>query len=309
MAFPSPNLTPPSLTSWQFSYQGWTFGKGQTARVKSVTGLGDLAQVKQGDVQRPRDHGEIIGLDIYGGRDITFELEVQPASGSNLQASLLTVAAATEVGLTTEQPLWFQIPNYPLLAVMCRPRRRTLPWDVAYQIGGMATVALQFHATDPRVYTAGGSTTISLPNPTSGMHFPATFPISFGSTGASGATITNSGNTETRPVLVISGPCTNPTVQNATITGTPALTFSNPTQSSYTVLNGDQLVVDLDLHSVLYYTGGINAGSPASRRNWLVSGSTWWNLLAGSNLIQFLSQDSVQVAGTVAVQYASGYQL
>lgn len=309
MAFPSSSLTPPTLSNWQFSYQGLTFGQGQAIKVAHVTGLGDLAEIRNGDEPRARDHGQTIGLDLFGGRDITFDLEAESSSGQ-VETTLLTLAQVTTPGLTTEQPLWFQLPGMPLLAVMCRPRKRTLPWDVGYQIGNVAQVSAQFHATDPRVYTAGAAVTVGLPSPTAGMTFPATFPLTFGATSPNGVTVTNGGNVESRPVLVITGPVTSPSVQNASISGSPTLTFTNPTQSGYTVAAGDQLVIDLDLHSILYYVGGVSSGTtPASRGSWLVSGSTWWDLPAGANLIQFLSKDSASVAGSLTVQYASAYQL
>jgi hypothetical protein len=134
--------------------------------------------------------------------------------------------------------------------------------------------------------------------------------LTFGTVAPSGVTVTNAGNTETRPVLVINGPVTNPSVSNASITGGPTLQFSNPNQTGYTVAAGDQLVIDTDTHSILYYVGGVSSGSaPASRGSWLVPGSTWWDLPPGANLIQFLSQDSAAVAGTVQIQWASAYQL
>ena len=307
--FPSPSLTPPTLSNWQFSYQGLTFGQGQSIKVAHVTGLGDLAEVRNGDQSRPRDHGQLVGLDLFGGRDVTFDLEAESSTGQ-VETTLLTLAQVTSPGLTTEQPLWFQLPGQPLLAVMCRPRKRTLPWDVGYMIGNVAQVSVQFHATDPRIYTAGASVTVGLPSPTAGLKFPVTFPLTFGTTTPNGVTVTNSGNVESRPVLVISGPVTNPSVQNASISTNPVLTFSNPGQSGYTVAAGDQLVVDLDSHSILYYVGGVSSGTaPASRGSWLVSGSTWWDLQPGANLIQFLSKDSASVAGTLTVQYASGFQL
>ena len=309
MAFPSPSITPPTLSNWQFSYQGLTFGSGQAIKVAKVDGLGDLADVRNGDQDRTRDHGQLIGLDVLSGRDMTFTLEAESSTGQ-VEATLLTLAQVTTPGLTTEQPLWFQLPGLPLLAVMCRPRKRTASWDIGFQIGNVAQTTVQFHATDPRIYTAGSTVTVGLPNPAAGMTFPATFPLTFGSTSPSGVTITNSGNIETRPVLVISGPVTNPSIQNATIPGSPTLTFSNPTQTGYTVLAGDQLVIDLDLHTILYYAGGVSSGTaPAPRGSWFAAGSTWWDLLEGGNLIQFNSRDSVSVAGTVQVQYASGYQL
>ena len=309
MAFPSPSLTPPTLTNWQFSYNGLTFGHATPIKISQVQGLGDLAVVRSGDISRSRDHGENIGLDVYGGRDITLNLEAED-SGSGVPATMSTLASATLVGLTTESPMWFQVPGYPLLCVMCRPRKRTMPWDVGYQIGKLGVVSTQFHATDPRIYGAGQSVTVGLPNPTTGMHFPVTFPMTFGSVAPSGVTVTNAGNAETRPIIVITGPVTNPSVQNASIAGSPTLSFTNPNQTGYTVAAGDQLVIDTDLHSIQYYVGGVSSGSaPASRGGWLVSGSTWWDLAAGGNLIQFLSQDSASVAGTCSVQWASAYSL
>lgn len=309
MAFPSPSLTPPSLSNWQFQYQGLTFGAGQPIKIAKVTGLGDLAQIRSGDQNRQRDHGELIGLDVYGGRDITIDLEAEDA-GQGAQQTLLTLAAATQVGYTTESPLWFQVGSFPLLAAMVRARKRTAPWDVGYQIGKLGVVTVQFHATDPRVYTAGSSLTVGLPNPTTGATFPVTYPMTFGSVAPNGVNVNNTGNSETRPVIVITGPVTNPSVRNASLAGTPTLQFKNPAQTGYTVAAGDQLVIDTDTHSILYYVGGVNSGNaPASRGSWLVNGSTWWDLPAGNSLIQFLSQDSASVAGTCQVQWASGYQL
>lgn len=308
MAFPSPSLTPPTLTNWQFSYGGLTFGHATSIKIKDVSGLGDLPTIRNGDVDRPRDQGQLIGLDLYTGRDFSIDLEAETSVGG-IQATLATLSAVTLVGLTTETPMWFQVGTYPLLCTLCRPRKRTIPWDIGYEIGALGVVSTQFHSTDPRIYSAGKSATVGLPVPTAGLKFPVTFPATFGSIAPSGVTVTNNGNTEMRPILVITGPVTNPSVQNATIPGNPTLSFSNPNQTSYTVLAGDQMVVDLDAHTVEYYSGGISAGSPASRGSWVVNGSTWWDLLPGNNLVQFLSQDSASVAGTCQVQWADAYIL
>jgi len=318
VSFPSPSLTPPTLANWQFGYNGVVIGASQPAGVLQVQGLGDLATVRSGDIARPRDHGELIGLDVFGGRDIQINVAAF-TDATSLQDTLNAIANATPVGLTTEQPLWFNIPGYPApLASMCRTRKRATPWDFNYSAAVFAQPVLTLHSTDPRIYAAGQQVTVGLPTPTGGLTFPATFPLTFGSGGGGGVVVQNAGNTEMRPVLVITGPVTNPQVSNGSISGTPTVKFSNPLQTSYTVLAGDQLVVDLDLHTILYYTGGVGASAPASRGNWLVSGSTWWDLLpasgpnaitGGNNTIQFNSADSVSVAGTCTVQWASAYQL
>lgn len=143
-----------------------------------------------------------------------------------------------------------------------------------------------------------------------GLTFPATFPVTFGVVPPSGVTVNNAGNSPVSPILVITGPVTNPAAQNATATGSPYVTFANPDQTSYTILSGDQLVVDLGAHTALYYTGGVSSGSrPASRLGWLVAGSTWWQLQPGDNLVQFRSGDASPPSGTLEVQWASAYML
>ena len=307
MAFPSPSLSVPTLQPYQFSYGGLTMGPGTAYEVQSLGGL-DLPAIRNGDVARSRDQGELVGLDLLGGRDITVQLDVG-TDGTSLQHALDALAAVTGPGATAEVPLYAQLPNSSLYAVMCRPRKRTMPVDIRYALGHLAKVAVQFHATDPRVYAAPSLTaTVGLPAPSAGMTFPMTFPMTFGSGsgGAGEVTIDNAGNFEMRPVLVITGPVTNPSVENSSLPGAPALTFANPAQTSYTVLAGDQLVIDLDLRTVLYYSGGVSSGTaPASRRNWVVAGSVWWNLAPGNNVLHFLSQDSSATGATLAVQYAA----
>jgi hypothetical protein len=142
-----------------------------------------------------------------------------------------------------------------------------------------------------------------------------TFNASFGGGTVAGiASCTNSGNIDTRPTFTITGPCTNPTIYNAT--SGYKITLSNPSQTSYTVLAGDQVVIDTDLHSVNYYSGGISAGNPAARRFWIQAGSTWPSVVSGvnalgpgTNTIQFTSQDASAVAGTLTVNWASAYML
>jgi phage-related protein len=136
--------------------------------------------------------------------------------------------------------------------------------------------------------------------------FPITFPLSFGGGSAAGTvTADNTGNIEMRPIITITGPVTNPTVENET-TGL-SLTFSNPNQVSYTLNSGDQLVIDLDAHQIMYYPDGSSIG--ASRRNWLVSGSTWWDLPPGTSTIGFSSDDASlpSPVPTCEVAFAAAY--
>jgi hypothetical protein len=186
------------------------FGADTPIGVLNIEGL-DLAEIRSGDANWPRDHGQARGLDLYGGRDVIFDLWMK-TDGTSLQQSQLELAAATVVLPNEEPPLWFQLPNLPVLCIMCRPRKRPMKIDSDYAAGQIGQPELVLHATDPRIYGAGQATTIA-PN------FPAT-----------SAVLDNTGNTEMRPVIVFNGPLARPKAASQAIAGEPFLQVRpNPT--------------------------------------------------------------------------------
>jgi hypothetical protein len=187
-------------------------------------------------------------------------------------------------------------------------RKRQVPIDVAWGAGaGFAQkILVQLQCTDPRVYAPTQSPSVTLPAPPGGLTFPATFPLSFGG-GSSAGTITlnNTGDIETRPIVVINGPVTSPTIQNQT-TGA-LVTIKNPNQVGFTIQTGEKLWVDMDQHEVYYYSVGSSIGS--ARRSWVVAGSTWWDLAPGTSVVAFSSQDASlpSPAPTCSVYWAPAY--
>ena len=306
MSFPLPSVTPPVLQNWQMQYGGLTFGADTPYAIDNVEGL-DLPAVRNGDVARPRDTGEFIGLDLLGGRTVTIDLD-STSDGTSLQSALTALAGALipPPDGQTESPLWVQLPNLPLLAVSCRVRKRQLPIDLPWSTGSYAKkIIVELHATDPRVYAPSVASIITLSAPTGGLTFDATPSFTFGSGGVSSATINNTGNIEMRPLITFTGPVTNPAITNQTLG--LELSFSNPNQIDYTLNAGDKLVVDTDQHQATYYPSGSSVGS--SRRNWLVAGSTWWDLPPGSSTLQFDSGDASlpTPAPTCEIDWAPAY--
>lgn len=310
MAFPTTSA--PTLANWGLQFNGLSLGPTTPYGMYKMEGL-DFPKILSGDLARPRDHGELIGLDLLAGRDVTLtgDFVTDSTSEEHSQLALATAFFPAFDG-TQELPLWFQLPNLPVLAVMCRTRKRQIPIDVAWSMG-LAQNVVGLHASDPRLYGAPQTATVGLGTPLGGMTFPATFPLTFGGGTVAGTiSASNGGNIEMRPTFTITGPVTNPVVTNAT-TGWQ-LSFTNPTQSSFTVLAGDTLVVDTDLHTVQYFSGGVGAG--AARRSWVIAGSTWPNvpngvggLAPGVNTVQFTSGDASAVAGTLTLNWASAYLL
>src|SRR5581483_666178 len=129
--------------------------------------------------------------------------------GNSLQPAWSALAAAIVPGGTTESPLYFNLPGWGTLAIMARVRKHTMPLDITYALGNLVDVTIQFSASDPRIYaTPTQNPSIGLPTPGAGFAFPLSFGISFGGGGAIGnLTVANAGNIETRPLLVVTGPC------------------------------------------------------------------------------------------------------
>jgi hypothetical protein len=203
--FPPPSITPPALEDWEFYYNGLTFGNETAWGILKIEGL-DLASIRHGDVNLPRDHGQLKGLDLYEDRNIIFDMWVK-SDGTSLQHAQLALAAASVVQPNEEPPLWFQLPNLPVMCVLCRPRKRPASYDSDYAAAQILKPELGLHASDPRIYGVGEETALTR-----------------GTTTA----ITNEGNTEMRPIAIFTGPLARPLVGNNSITGDPYIELINP---------------------------------------------------------------------------------
>jgi hypothetical protein len=297
MAFPAFGTSVPTLTSYQASFRGYTFGAGTVFELQKIEGA-DLPSVRSGDNPRPRDHGLFVGLDVMGGRELTFTGQLRRDSTSFAHA-LQELGSATIPGGVVQEPLFVNFPGFGTLATLVRPRKRSMPQDIQYALGELANVVLMFQASDPRWYgTPTQSASVSPPSTTAGFKFNITFPLSFGGGSVAGAlTVNNMGNIETRPLLIVEGPCENPSITQAS-TGNN-LSFTNLTMSS-----GDKLEIDTDLHTATFFVSGSTIGS--TRLYKLVKGSRWFTMPPGETTFQFLSGTG---EGKLEVQWASAYEI
>ena len=154
--------------------------------------------------------------------------------------------------------------------------------------------SIQVTAPDPRLYAVGESSTVlSLPAVSGGLTFPISFPISFSATvSVSDTTITNDGSIETRPVITIAGPVSQPQI---IVTGpdgtTAALLYSGD------IAAGDTLVLDTDAKSVLY--------NGVANRRALLTGQ-WPTLAPGSSGVAFRAGAPSPTA-TCTITYRSAW--
>lgn len=275
---------------WQCELNGLLLGEGTPYGVLSIDGLGDLPEIRTADDPRAGDHGLYRGNDLAAGRIVTVELDIVATASTSLNAAVAALETAT-VLQSTESPFAFQFPGKVRQQVGVRPRRRRLPRDLALQMG-FGRAKLQLDASDPRIYAQRQSTAATgLPSAAGGLTFPVTFPATFGAVSSANTILaTNDGNFGTRPVLVITGPVDTPTVLHTT--------SGRFLKFALTLADGDTLTVDLDAKSVLL-------NGTASRRSALTADSSWWELAAGSNTVQYNA--AATTASTLTMTWRSAW--
>lgn len=252
--------------SRHITWRGVQIGGGSVYRLSDLEGWKSLPVMRVSNTDRQGRHGQYPGSMFAGGRVITATYNV---SGDNLDAlveELRTGLAPDENPVEEELVISWDGTTRMVLA-RCERHQPTVDplWAAGYTTG-----VIQWTATDPRQYSAMlHSSSTGLPAPSgSGVAFPLGFPLDFGP-GLSGGQVivANVGSAATWPLLVIAGPVTGPQILD--MDGGNQLTFDD----SFTVLAGQQLVIDTDLRTVLI-------GGTVSRRNELTT-AQWFPLPKG----------------------------
>ena len=279
------------LADWQLTYNGLTLGAGTAYGISDLRGLDDLPELRTSDTPRPQDHGEYPGIDYAAGRTVDVALTVTAATDAAFRAAIQALEDAT-ILRTAETALSFQNPGMASpRRVNARPRRRSIPndWDHVFRIG---RVALQFHATDPRVYDDNqSSSSTAAATSGGGRTYNRVYNLTYAAGGAGGSiTATNNGNFPTRPTARIDGPVTDPRIEN--VTAGKFLQFSGLTLAA-----GDWLDIDFANRTVLL-------NGTASRYGFLTSTSSFWELAPGANEIKFTSGSAT---GTLTLTWRSAW--
>lgn len=195
--------------------------------------------------EREADHGAWMGPVYLSERVVTLAgkaIALDYPTTYQVIEQLKTAAALTDTLLTVYEPVARQATVRRSGKVLAqRLTDRVVDWSI------------QVTAPDPRLYAVTATTaTLSLPSVTGGLTFPITFPLTIPATVISGdTTVTNAGTIETRPVIRINGPVSQPQVTVTAPGGTTStLLYSGD------VLAGDHLTLDCDAHTVHY--NGVN---------------------------------------------------
>lgn len=272
-----------SLSTYQMSYNGLTFGLGTAIAVEVISGLEDF-ETRTGDVTIPRAWGDIPGRHDVASKEVTLELSTTDDSAYQ---SMLTAFHPS----TAEQArqLVFIEPHQPqALFLYARVIGRTAPKNPSTKFKKALSVRLR--AADPRVYSVAqvqAVASVYTPNG-GGLDYSTDYAKEFVGTGLTGEVIaTNEGNSWAYPALIISGPqdggsLTAATVKNMTNGVEVSFTFTNP------LLASD--VFTADMRRIVTATPGelpfIHLGGTNRYGNWDLPRQPFY-LDAGDNIIRF----------------------
>lgn len=146
------------LSDYQWNYRGINWGVSTPYSIIRIDGLDDL-NVRVGDRDFPRQHGQIPGQHLAGHRIITFDMEV----GGGLGQSSAVTAEQFQDLIATLSPdssvlaeddfdkLVWKEPGFDELFIRCRPIRRRAhrSHDTEW---GHRPISFQLRAADPRKY-------------------------------------------------------------------------------------------------------------------------------------------------------------
>lgn len=267
-----------ALTDFQAEFNGLLMGPGTPYDFPPSLDWLDMPAVKTMDQARTGADGSWSGPDFADVRTITATVEIKAAPVSAFEAACVAYLQHFPVQ-TTDRPLWMKLPGFPIMGIGARVSKRTLPIDIGFELGTIATAAVQWRAPNPAWQSVARSASLQPGTATSGLHFPLFLPYSgsgtyldFGTTSqaATSATLTNAGNTPARPYVTVSGPI---------LGGFTVAIDGHPVTYSADLASGDIVTID-------YATGRAtlsSGGSAAVDRTYLLTARNFTSIPAGGS--------------------------
>lgn len=249
-------------TDGQVEWRGTLLGAASPFRMTRLEGWLDLADTRVQDVERPGRHGLFQGRQLMGKRLITFSYLVKGVSADEFGAAIRRLRRVTAPAeAPAEEPLVIRLDGETWQA-NARCVRRSIDVRRFYAVG-FTTGAIQWQATDPRLYSLVQRTAVTglAAPPTDGLPFPLVFDLKFGEGPRGGRfVVTNEGDVAAWPVWEVTGPVVGPAITNQ-VTG-QRLQF----EPDFRVAEGQRLVVDTDARTVRL--GGVNRNDALVNRQW-----------------------------------------
>jgi len=242
--------------------------------------------------RRPEEHGTVDETRWYGPRIIGMTGRIVAPTMAELWAALDDLKGAVALGQTVTLRFTRQGLEFTERAVVRVAGGVDVPLS-ATMPSPMVRFGITLEAPDPRLYSDTLSTGSYDPTDagTGGLFFPLDFPLDFGADDSAGRLeVTNEGTFSTPAVLTITGPVTNPILDNDTA-GLSIYTRDCALSA------GETLVLDTLERSVML-------GGTTSRPDLLdVELTYWWQLLPGVNQLRLRGSDMSAGQTALEVEY------
>ena len=280
-----------TLANYQFQFGSYVFGgAGSVTQIDEVDGLESLPDIRNQDDNRGFNDGMFTGNDFLGGRQVTITMKTFAGNGNSAQQNFRLLQNAMLPQRTGTTPLYFQLATTDgpkVINVRVRGRQTLVDPDYTY---GYIRSQYTLFAPDPKYYSDPYISTSLLPSVALGRTYDRTYNLEYGG-GSAGATVVNSGNVTTYPVITISGPITDPTI-------------SNQTTGQYITVNTTLTVADVLIIDLYEKTITLN-GSAA--RNLLVGNSQWFGCAPGNTVISFTGSGTTIGTTVASIIYSSAF--
>ena len=257
---------------------------------KTITGL-DSPLRRVVNFDRSGQDGQIISSNYFGGRLISWTQTIVGADDDDHLANRKLLAAALAFerdsnGKAVTKTAEFTMNDDNVYTVEYVSRQPKLP----HKLHNMTTGTIILECESESLDGAEATETIYL---SSGGGFDITFTIPFDIDRTTGgqATITNSGDLDTYPIINLKNALSNPTISNQT-TGKDLQLESVNTSAGETIT--------IDMRNRTIYKGSQNYFSYKS------SGSDFWALQPDANIIVF-TDTTYNAAAYAEIVYSSAY--
>lgn len=257
-----------------------------------ITGL-DSAEVRESADNLVNADGGIHGCFYYGRRPITMSGSIFNVSSTTERNTKMTKLQRASNAMRADATLSWTPDGGEAQQIKVRrqqPLRITGGWVKEFQVALVAA--------DPRIYSSqlySASVVASGAIVPSGRAYSKTYPYNYGTYAAATLgtlAVTNSGNAASPPLLVLTGPGTNPSIQNSA---------TGETLSFFTTLAAtDTLTVDM-LNRTVYLNSTTSSYSTVDFAN-----SKWWSLQPGLNNIN-LYWGSYTNGASLSVQWRNAW--
>lgn len=287
----------------QIEFRGLLLGDGTPYGLTNLQGwLGDLPAQRGGNTNSASGHGSYPGPLYSGDRVIVAELVVHNQDPAALDALLDALETATSPAeQPAEEPLVIRARGIVAMA-QARITNRAIPHDLDYANIRLTRPALQWTASDPRIYSLtetqipislAAQAPGGLDFGTGGLDFGGGG-LDFGESAVGGqAIVTNPGRVDSWPVLELPGPVTGPII---TWAATGRRLVFDPT---WTVLAGQTLIINTAPLSRSITIAGVSVSQRLITRQWSP-------LVKGDNPIQFAAA-AYNAASSLVVRVRAAY--